>query len=269
MSERGRDKLLQYLGEAHAMEAGLARVLQAQIMMTPRGSYRNGLETHLRETREHGQRVRRRMQELGFSREPWRFAIGLAETVLGQAVALGKTPLDLLRGSGGEEKVLKNAKDACATEALEIATYTAIERLAQDLDDEQTAKMAKSIRAQEERMLERVLREIPMLTGRVVQSEIEDRPSYDIRETGAADAAEKAVATAKEKAAQTVRRAESGSRRTGGGSHRSGGASHRSGGASHRSGGGSRRSAGESRQTARRARSSTARAGARQSGSNT
>ena len=55
---------------------------------------------------------------------------------IGQALALGKTPLDLLRGSGGEEKVLKNAKDACATEALEIATYTAIERLARAVDDD-------------------------------------------------------------------------------------------------------------------------------------
>jgi hypothetical protein len=37
---------------------------------------------------------------------------GLVESVVGPALALGKTPLDLLRGSGGEEKVLKNAKDA-------------------------------------------------------------------------------------------------------------------------------------------------------------
>jgi len=43
---------------------------------------------------------------------------------------LAKTPLDLIRGTGGEEKVLKNAKDACATEALEIATYTALEHVA-------------------------------------------------------------------------------------------------------------------------------------------
>ena len=83
------------------------------------------------------------------------------ETVVGQALALGKTPFDLLRGSGGEEKVLKNAKDACATEALEIATYTAIERLAGAVGDEQTAKLAASIRADEEKMLERVLTRDP------------------------------------------------------------------------------------------------------------
>ena len=49
------------------------------------------------------------------------------QSAIEQALALSKAPLDLVRGTGGEEKVLKNAKDACATEALEIATYTAIE----------------------------------------------------------------------------------------------------------------------------------------------
>ena len=69
-----------------------------------------------------------------------------------------------LRGSGGHEKVLKNAKDAAATEALEIATYTSIERLAKVAGDDKTAQLAASILADEEKMLARILREIPQLT---------------------------------------------------------------------------------------------------------
>ena len=53
--------------------------------------------------------------------------------------------------------MLKNAKDAAATEALEIATYTALERLAGRVGDDETAKLAASIRRDEEKMLERVL----------------------------------------------------------------------------------------------------------------
>ena len=106
--------------------------------------------------------------------------VGLVETAVGQVLALGKTPFDLLRGSGGEEKVLKNAKDAYAGEALEIATYTALERLAAPVGDTQTARLAASILADEERMLERVLREIPKLTDAVVRADIDGRPSYDI-----------------------------------------------------------------------------------------
>jgi ferritin-like metal-binding protein YciE len=186
---RSEQKVVQYLNEAHASEMALVRVLQSQIAMTPRGTYRSGLETHLRETHNHAERVQTRLGELDQGGNPLQFLGGVAESVAGQALALAKTPLDLLRGSGGEEKVLKNAKDACATEALEIATYTAIERLARSVGDEQTAKLAASIRADEEKMLERILREIPKLTGAVVGADIEGDSSYDVTKTGAADAA--------------------------------------------------------------------------------
>src|SRR3954471_14156305 len=149
-------KVVQYLNEAHATEVALVRVLQSQIAMTPRGTYRSALESHLAETREHAERVQTRLRELGQGRNPLQVLGGIAESVVGQALALAKTPVDLVRGSGGEEKVLKNAKDACATEALEIATYTSIEQLANSVGDERTAKLAASIRKDEEKMLERV-----------------------------------------------------------------------------------------------------------------
>jgi ferritin-like metal-binding protein YciE len=195
-------KVLQYLDEAHATERALVRVLQSQIAMTPHGSYRDGLERHLDETRDHAVRVEARLQELGHRGDPMSAAVGVVETVVGQALALGKTPFDLLRGSGGEEKVLKNAKDACATEALEIATYTALERLADAVGDEKTARLAASIRADEERMLARVLREIPKLTDAVIGSDVRGEPSYDVMSTGAADAVREAGTHAKATARQ-------------------------------------------------------------------
>ena len=172
-----QQKVVQYLNEARATEQALIRVLQSQVVMTPRGSYRSALESHLEETRDHAARVDARLDTLGRSANPLMAIVGLAETVLGQALALGKAPFDLLRGSGGEEKVLKNAKDTCASESLEIATYTAIERLARSVGDEETAKLAASIRADEERMLERVLREIPKLTEAVTRADIKDEPA--------------------------------------------------------------------------------------------
>ena len=161
---------MQYLDEAQASEQALVRVLQSQIAMTPRGSYRTALERTCarRATTPSASRAPR---ELGQGGNPLSAAVGAVESVVGQALALSKTPFDLLRGSGGEEKVLKNAKDAYASEALEIATYTAIERLAQAVGDDETARLAASIRADEERMLERVLREIPKLTDAVVRAD--------------------------------------------------------------------------------------------------
>ena len=93
--------------------------------------------------------------------------------------------------------MLKNAKDTCATEALEIATYTAIERLAKAVGDDTTAKLAASIRKDEEQMLERVLREIPQLT-------VADG-TYDIAETGAGETV-KAAAKAVKRSARQARK---------------------------------------------------------------
>lgn len=191
---------VQYLNEALASEVGLVSVLRSQIAMTPRGSYRDGLEQHLSETREHARRIQERLDELEQRRNPLQVPVDFTETLIGQGVALGKTPFDPMRGTGGEEKVLKNAKDACATEALEIATFTALERLAGKVGDEPTADLAVSIRGDEKRMLERILREIPKLTDAVVGADIQGQSSYDPTKSGAADAARGAGREAKQPA---------------------------------------------------------------------
>ena len=209
---QSQQKIVQYLNEAHATEVGLVRVLQSQIAMTPRGSYRHGLEKHLGETRSHAARVQSRLKDLGAGDNPVQVAIGAAEGVLGQVLALAKTPLDLVRGTGGEEKVLKNAKDACATEALEIATYTALERLARSVGDTDTAELAKSIRTDEERMLAAVLREIPKLTDAVFEAEVKGNGSFDVSETGAADVTRVAGAAAKATTKAGATRAKRGAR---------------------------------------------------------
>lgn len=181
-------KVVQYLEEAHGAEQGLVRVLQAQIAIAPSGRHRAGLEAHLQQTKGHAKKLQVRLRELDGSDSPLQLGIGLLQSVLGQALALSQAPLTLVRGSGGEERVLKNAKDACASEALEIATYTALERLARSTGDEETAALAASIRADEQKMLDRVLAEIPKLTDAAVEAEIHDRPSYEVSDTGAADA---------------------------------------------------------------------------------
>ncbi|MEY2515003.1 MAG: hypothetical protein QOJ89_2361 [bacterium] len=195
-----RDKIVQYLDEARSSELGLVRELQAQIAMTPRGAYRTLLEKHQRETRRHADRLRVRLDELDHSSNPIELVGGVAQAVVGQVLALGRTPLALVRGSGGEEKVLKNAKDSCAAEALEIATYIALERFARAVDDERTAELAASIREDEERMLERLRTELPKLTDAVVRAEIHGDPTYDLGTIGAVDAVKETADSVKETA---------------------------------------------------------------------
>ncbi len=200
-------KIVQYLNEAHATEMGLVRVLQEQIAMTPHGRYRSALETHLRETRDHATRVAARRRELQGGGDPLAAIVGTAQDAVGQMLALAKAPLDIVRGTGGEEKVLKNAKDACATEALEIATYIALEHLARAAGDTQTAELAVSIRGDEEAMLETIRAELPALARAVAGADIDDEGSYDIADTGAGETVRDIADETRRTARSTAQRA--------------------------------------------------------------
>lgn len=195
------EKVTQYLTEAHGSERALTRTLQAHIAMTPPGSYRKDLERHLRETKSHATSLEQRLRELGQRQGLAGIGVGAVQSLLGQAVALGKGPFDLLRGASGEERLLKNAKDESATEALEIATYRVLEHFARRIGDEQTARVAASIREDEERMLAALQERITSLVDDVVRSELEGDPAYELSETGGAEA----VRRAGEKVEQTVK----------------------------------------------------------------
>jgi ferritin-like metal-binding protein YciE len=88
-----QQKVVQYLNEAEASERALVRVLQSQIAMTPRGSYRSALETHLDETRRHGDRLASRLQALDRAATRWSVR-RRGRDRRGQALALTKTPFD-------------------------------------------------------------------------------------------------------------------------------------------------------------------------------
>lgn len=166
----GTDLVIEYLHEAHATETALITTLRAHSSIAPRGTYRTLLERHLRETQEQAEAIQRRLAELGASSNIVQTGAGLLQTVVGQVLALSKGPIDLLRGSSREEKLLKNAKDESASEALEIATYDGLETLATAVGDGETAELARRHRAQEERMLEALREQIPALAEATARS---------------------------------------------------------------------------------------------------
>jgi ferritin-like metal-binding protein YciE len=87
-------------------------------------------------------------------------------------MAAAKGPLHMVRGSGEQEKMLKNAKTEYFNEHEEIATYLAIETLAEKVGDRETAKLARGIRREEERMAKFLESQIKSLTGAVVTEEV-------------------------------------------------------------------------------------------------
>jgi ferritin-like metal-binding protein YciE len=171
MTETSRDtKLVQYLSEAYAKERELEMALEAHIAMTTRKPYRDRLRRHLTETKSHARTLERRIKAVGGGGPQ------LADKLLGQAAgrakALVKGPAHALRGVGEAEKMLKNAKTEYSNEHEEIATYTAIETLAERLGDAETAKVARDIRREEERMARFLAGQIPVLARAVVTEEV-------------------------------------------------------------------------------------------------
>src|SRR5438270_1564224 len=176
----GDSKLVQYLNEAYATEMRLETALQEHITMAIRPAYRKRLKDHLSETKRHAREVKRAITRLGGTAETISTpgpqpVTDVAGAVIGgaqKAVALAQGPLHMLRGTGPEEKQLKNAKTEYASEAEEIATYTAIATLAETLGNKDVRQLARAILREEERMSTFLSKEIARLTSAVAKAEV-------------------------------------------------------------------------------------------------
>jgi ferritin-like metal-binding protein YciE len=216
-------KLIQYLNEAYGKEKELETALQAHIAMTTRAPYKKRLQEHLRETKRHGREVERRIKKLGGQASG---AASVVAEVATKAAATAKGPLHALRGTGEEEKMLKNAKTEYWNEHEEIATYTAIETLAQAVGDTDSAKLARDIRREEERMAKFLERQIPVLTKAVAKAEIpaSERRANGARRTSRSRSSASRASTASSRSGSTASRSRSSSSRSrssGGGRSRS------------------------------------------------
>jgi ferritin-like metal-binding protein YciE len=176
----GGVKLVQYLNEAYGLEKRLETALEAHIAMASQASYKKRLRQHLSETKRHAREVGKRVKALGGNASaleaPGPSQVSDAARVLlggaQKAAAFAQGPLHALRGTSDEEKQLKNAKTEYASESEEIATYAAIETLAELVGDAETRRLAREIRREEERMRSYLEKEIPRFTRAVARAEI-------------------------------------------------------------------------------------------------
>lgn len=169
-------KLVQYLNEALTKEKQLEQALQAHIQMTTVPTYRKRLQQHLTETKRHAREVERRVKKLGGTSEGItgvvQDAAGVVQEVAARGAAMAQGPVNLVRGTSESEVQLKNARTEFKEEAEEIASYTAIQNLAESVGDKDTASLAKAILREEKRMAGFLEKLIPRLTKSVVQAEI-------------------------------------------------------------------------------------------------
>jgi ferritin-like metal-binding protein YciE len=140
-----REKLVDYIEDAHAMEQSVSRSLDSMISTTDDPEIRSMLEHHKEETERHERLLRERLDALGAGTSTRKEA----QTVAGA----------LLKGIGDvarTDKPGKNARDAYVTEHMEIAAYRLLERLAVRAGDQETAEVARRNRADDEAMAQKI-----------------------------------------------------------------------------------------------------------------
>jgi ferritin-like metal-binding protein YciE len=199
-------KLVQWLREAHAKEAELEANLTAHIALTQKKSYRQRLQRHLTETRTHKRQVAARIKKFKAPLTAGPLPGPIAEAA-GKTVASVKGQVGLLRSAVGDqaETHLRNAQEELREEHVEIALYTRIETFATEVGDTETAKMAKAIRRDEERMAKYLSAELPRLVKELVRAEV---PRDQRRQTTSR--------STRSRASTTTRRATATRRSTGG-----------------------------------------------------
>jgi len=168
-------KLVRWLGEARAKESELEADLTAHISLTQKAAYRKRLQQHLEETRDHKRRVAARIKQLGGPAGQGLLAIPAAVgEVAGKTVSTVKGQVGVARALVTEqaETHMRNAQDELREEHTEIALYTRIEVFANEVGDRETARLARDIRRDEERMARYLAAELGRLVKDVVRAEI-------------------------------------------------------------------------------------------------
>jgi len=139
------EQLVKHLDEAYALETQVLRMLDGIVETTDDDELMVDFSRHKEETDRHRERIEDCLATYGVKPSKPKQAGGIV-------AALMKKPLDMLRS----EQAMRNARDAFATEYLEIATYRLIEKLAERIGDDKTVLACRENIAEEERMAARI-----------------------------------------------------------------------------------------------------------------
>jgi ferritin-like metal-binding protein YciE len=136
-----KEKLVDYLQDAHALERNVLTRLGSLIASSPDPEVRDRLRRHVHETDRHLRIVNDRLRALGACRS-------MVADATAVVPAMFKGLFDQVR----PDRQGKVGRDVYITEHVEIAAYSLLERLAERAGDHETAEAASFIRTEEEEM---------------------------------------------------------------------------------------------------------------------
>jgi hypothetical protein len=215
------EELVPVLEDARQAHTAVLDRFRADAAVTPPGAYRQMLERQAAEVQVSLQRIQHRVRDLR-PRGIFDTAAGVTRFVSQGAVRTAMLPLtigtgivrEILPGGPADARqLLRNAEGEYAAAARALAACRAGEVLAEQVDDEGTARLLGALRRQDEELLQ-ALEDSLAEQARAVVASANGVGSRGNHQGGVADAAGRTVRTAVDRARHVAR---SGVRRAGGG----------------------------------------------------
>lgn len=158
-----QDILITWLNNAYTMESSIIKTLEMQAKDAEEmPDVQASILEHIESTRVQADQVAEQIENLGGNVSKMKEYGGEAMAYL-QAM-LGKIP---------EDKLVKNAIMQHSTEHFEMATYQAIEELANICGEEEVAAMAKNILEQEKAMGEKTAKIMPRVVRQFYSDQLD------------------------------------------------------------------------------------------------
>jgi ferritin-like metal-binding protein YciE len=156
-----KELVIVWLNDAHAMELGIAQVLERHAEEAKdHPQMQAGLQRHLEQTRRHAELVKECVERMGG--ETSGIKTGMASVmgaVQGMTTKLAK------------DELIKNTLHDYGTEHFEIACYTSLIAAAENLGDQETARVCAEILRDEQAMADFLFQQIPLATIEMLQME--------------------------------------------------------------------------------------------------
>ena len=155
------DLVIAWLNDAHAMELGIAQVLESHAASAAdHPQMQTRLQQHLDATKRHAELVKGCIERLGGQTSALKSGMAnVMGTVQGMSTGAAK------------DELVKNALHDYGTEHFEIASYTSLMAAAQQAGDQETARICREILLEEEQMANWLIEQIPVVTLEQLQRE--------------------------------------------------------------------------------------------------
>jgi ferritin-like metal-binding protein YciE len=155
------DLVIAWLNDAHAMELGIAQVLENHAASAAdHPQMQSMLQQHLEQTRRHADLVKGCVERLGGDTSG--IKTGMASvmgTIQGMSTKIAK------------DELIKNTLHDYGTEHFEIACYTSLMAAAETIGDQETARVCRQILGEEQEMADFLFQQIPTVTREMLRLE--------------------------------------------------------------------------------------------------